>query len=88
MNYEEHVLSLSQADIQAIASLRHEDINLSKESNPTKMIQICINTLNSNHISPQEQAPGHFIRKKLKKILTWNKLKEGENKQIEQLINK
>ena len=38
MEYEEHVLSLSTADIRAIASLRHEDVDLSEEAIPTEMI--------------------------------------------------
>ena len=44
MDYQEHVLSLSTADIRAIASLRHDDIALSEKTIPTEMIQICINT--------------------------------------------
>ena len=87
MDYEEHVLSLSTANIQANASLYHKDVDRSEEEIPTKMIQICINTLNSDHITPEEQALGHFNRNKLKKLSTWNEWKEGKVKQIEQFMN-
>ena len=51
------------------------------------MIQICINTLNLDHITLEEQVLGHFTRKKLKKLSTWNEWKQGEVKQIEQFMN-
>lgn len=56
MEYEEHVLSLSTADVCAITKLRHEDVDLSEEAIPIKMIQICINTLKSNHMTKEEAA--------------------------------
>ena len=46
----------------------------------TEMKQIYINTLKSDHITPEEQALRHFTRKKLKKITIWNEWKEGEVK--------
>ena len=87
MDYEEHVLSLSTADVRAIAKLRHEDADVSGEAIPTEMIQTCINTLNSDHMTKEEAALGYFTRKKLKTLSTWNEWKAGETKQIEQFQN-
>ena len=70
MNYEEHFLSLSTADIREIASFRREDIDTPGEVISTKIIQMCIKTLNSDHITSEEQALGHFTRKILKKLST------------------
>ena len=86
----DHVLSLSVADIRAIASIRHYDdidVDLSEESISSEMIKLCINTLNSDHITPEEQALGYYTRKKLKRLSNWNEWKAGEIKQIEQFQN-
>ena len=87
MDYEEHVLSLSTADVRAIAKLRHEDADVSGEAIPTEMIQTCINTLNSDHMTKEEAALGYFTSKKFKTLTTWNEWKAGETKQIEQVQN-
>ena len=71
MEMEEHVMSLSVEDIRAIASIRHEDVDMSPEAISSEMIQLCINTLNSDHMTKEEQALGYFTKKKLKKLSTW-----------------
>jgi hypothetical protein len=48
------------------------------------LIKIAINTLNSDSITPEEQALGHFTRCKLKKLTTWNEWKASEHKQLDQ----
>ena len=63
---------MSTADVRAIAKLRHEDADVSGEAIPTEMIQTCINTLNSDHMTEEEAALGYFTRKKLKTLTTWN----------------
>ena len=50
------------------------------------MILLCINTLNSDHMTNEEQALGYFTRKKLKKLSTWQEWKNDESKQIEQFV--
>ena len=57
---------------------------MSPEAIPTEMIQLCINTLTLDVITPEEQALGYFIWKKLKKLLTWEEQKAGEKRQIDQ----
>ena len=50
------------------------------------MIQLCIITLNSDHMTKEEQALGYFTRKKLKRLSTWQEWKAGESKQIGQFM--
>ena len=79
-------MSLSVEDIRAIAFIRHEDVDMSPEAISSEIIQLCINTLNSDHMTKDEQALGYFTRKKLKKLSTWQEWKDGESKQIEQFV--
>ena len=81
MELEEHVMSLSIEDIRAIATVRH-GIDMSESAISLEMIQLCINTLNSDHMTKKEQALGYFTRKKLKRLATWQEWKDGETKQL------
>ena len=68
---EYHVMSLFIADIRVIAFIRHYDngdVDLSKETMPMEMMKLCINTLNSYHITREEQLLGFYTRKKLKRL--------------------
>ena len=81
MEMEEHVMSLSVEDIRAIASIRHKDMDMSTTAISSEMIQLCINTLNSDHMTKEEQALGYFTRKKLKRLSTWQEWKaENQNR--------
>ena len=51
------------------------------------MIQIAISTLQSDSVTPEEHALGHFTRRKLKKLSTWNDWKRGEHKQLDQFYD-
>ena len=86
LEIKEHVMSLSVEDITAIASLCNEDVDMSEEAISSEMIKICINTLNSEHMTKEEQALGYFTRKRLKRLSTWQEWKDGETKQIEQFM--
>ena len=48
------------------------------------MIQLCMNTLSSDAVTPEEEALGYFTWKKLQRLLTWDEWKAGETKQIDQ----
>ena len=63
---EEHVPTLSVEDIRAIASIRFTDRDMSEDAIPSEMIKVCINTLNSDFMTPEEQSLGYFTRKKLR----------------------
>ena len=79
MELEEHVMSLSIEDIRAIASVRH-GIDMSELAILSEMIQLCINTLNSDHMTKEEQTLEYFTRKKLKKLLTWTRVERWRDK--------
>jgi hypothetical protein len=83
-DYTEHVMSLKTESIRAIASLHHTNVDMSEEAIPNKIIKIAINTLNSDSITAEEQALGHFTRRKLKKLTAWNEWEAGEHKQLDQ----
>ena len=51
-------------------SIRFTDMDMSEDSIPSEMIKVCINTLNSNHMTPKEQSLGYFTHKKLKSTST------------------
>ena len=53
---------------------------MSEEGISTKMIKLCINTLNSDAMTPEEEALGYFTQKKLKNLLRWKEWKAGEKK--------
>ena len=55
---------------------------MSEDAIPTEMIKVCINTLNSDFMTPEEQALGYFTRKKLKRLSTWDEWLAGEAKQL------
>ena len=84
MEMEEHVMSLSVEDIRAIASIRHKDVDMPTTDISSEMIQLCINTLNSDHMTLEEQSLGYFTQKKLKRLSTWHEWKDRETKQLEQ----
>ena len=81
MELEEHVMSLSIEDIRAIATVRHR-IDMSESAISSEMIQLCFNTLNSDHMTKEEQALSYFTRKRLKWLATWQEWKYGETKQL------
>ena len=44
---------------------------MSEEAISSERIKICINTLNSEHMTKKEQALGYFNRKRLKQLSIW-----------------
>ena len=79
-------MSLSIEDIRYIVSLKNEDVDMSEEAISSGMIKDCINTLNSEHMTEEEQALGYFTRKRLKRLSTWKEWKDDETKQIDQFM--
>ena len=85
-DYVEHVMTLTFENIRSISSLRF-NVDIITEDVPIKKIQIAINTLQSDSITPKEAAIGHCTRQKLKKLSTWNNWKKGEHKQLNRFYN-
>ena len=63
-DFEEHKHTLLIDNICAIAAIKlsqkYSDLDMSSEAIPIEMIQLCINTLASDEITPEEQALGCF----------------------------
>ena len=80
MDEDSHCISLNAQTIRAIAAARlgthilHSDV--SDEA-------IRLFTLSSENTSDEEASLGHFTRKKLKKLSTWDQWLAGEAKQLD-----
>ena len=53
---EGYMATLSLEDIRNIAAIRNEDLDLSDEVLPDELIRVCINTLSSSKMTPEEEA--------------------------------
>ena len=76
--------------LRAIARLHkrgNELLPLDASTLPDEFILTVINAINSKATTPEEQAIGHFTRRKLKKLSTWNEWEAGERKQLDQFTD-
>ena len=69
-NIYEHIMPLLVEDFRVIVSLFHNNIDLSQDTIPSEMVKMCINILNSQHVTPEEQTLFYFTLKKLKTLYT------------------
>ena len=79
---EEHVPTLSIDAIRAIAAIRHPEEDFSDPTISNEIISTVINAIRSNETTSDEQALGHFTRRKLRKLDTWEKWQDGERTQF------
>ena len=79
-------MTLTVENIRSIASLLY-NLDISTKDVPIEMIEIAINTLQFDSITPEEAAIDHFARRKSKKLLMWNDWKKGEHKQLNQFYD-
>lgn len=83
-DFDEHEYTLLIDDIRAIVAIkpsrRYGQLDMSPEVIPTIIIQLCINTLTSDAVTPEKEVVEYFMRKKLQQVSTWNKWKAGEKK--------
>ena len=75
---------MSVDTIRAIVAVR-TGLDFSEEAISTEELTIAINAIQSKAITHEEQALGHFTRRKLKKMDTSDKWEAGECKQLNQL---
>ena len=80
---DDHVPSLTVADVRAIAALRYPDVDFSEHSVTTEQVGILLQAIQSQAITPAEQALGRFTRRKLKNLTTWPEWRHGEHKQLD-----
>ena len=67
-DYKEHVMILTVENICSIVRLQYNH-DITPKGVPIEMIQIAINTLQSNSITPEEASIGHFTQQKAKKVI-------------------
>ena len=61
------------------------DIPISPDDLPTKIIHLTINAIQSKATTPEEQSLGHFTRRKLNRLSTWDEWWHGEINQLNQM---
>ena len=75
--------SLNIDTLKSIALVRfgekYDDYNVSHEE-----LVLYINALRSTETTPEEQALGHFTRRKLRTLANWPQWLAGERKQLDQ----
>ena len=79
----DHNHSLAVSDVRAIAAVRYPDLDFSEASVSTAEIDMVVHAIQSQAITPAEQALGRFTRRKLKSLDTWDKWRAGEHKQLD-----
>ena len=83
----EHVAHLLLEDIHVITAIHFPDIDFHDPSISTEEIAIHINAIQSQSLTPKEEALGHFMHHKLKTLSTWPKWQAGECKQLDHFHN-
>ena len=80
----EHVPVLSIADIRTICEVQYPDYDFSEQSISAEEINLVISAIKT-HETLEEQAIGHFTRRKLKTLSTWPEWQKGERKQLDRM---
>lgn len=86
VDFDEYTPSLSVEDICFIASIWNDNIDMSEDTIPSKIIKICINTLNSDHMTPEQESLGHFTQTKLKKTCNMVEMLRHRNKSFQTIL--
>lgn len=81
---EDHIPSISIDDLRHITAILNDDISYDDLlSIPISELEIAINAIKSTKTTPEEQALGHFTRRKLKILPNWNDWNEAEFRQLD-----
>jgi hypothetical protein len=83
-NMDTTVPSIDIHSLRAITKLRNPDLSFEENDITNEMISLFLNAIQSKATTPQEQALGHFTRRKLKQMPTWSEWEQGERKQLDQ----
>ena len=81
---EDHIPSLSLDDIRHITALLYDDITYDDLATiPSETLELAVNAIRSTKTTPEEQALGHFTRRKLKTVLNWKEWNDAEFRQLD-----
>ena len=78
----EHQHQLLLADVCCISAIRYPHLDFSESSISTKEMEMVIQAIQSQAITPAEQAIGRFTRHTLCSLSTWKQWLAGEHKQL------
>lgn len=79
----DHQHQLTVADVRSIAAVRYPHLDFSEASISTNEMEMAIKAIQSQAITPVEQALGRFTCHKLKSLTTWDEWRAGEHKQLD-----
>ena len=79
----DHHHQLALADVRCISAIRYPHLDFSESSLSTEEIEMVAQAIQSQAITPAEQAIGRFTRRKLCFLSTWEQWRAGEHKQLD-----
>jgi len=79
----DHQHQLLLADVRSISAIRYPHLHFSESSISTEEMEMVMHAIQSQAITPAEQAVGRFTRCKLRSLSTWEQWRAGEHKQLD-----
>jgi len=79
----DHQHQLSLDDMRSISAIRYPHLDFSESSLSTEEMEMVMQAIQSQAITPAEQAVGRFTRHKLRSLSTWEQWRAGEHKQLD-----
>jgi len=79
----DHQHQLLLADVHSISAICYPHLDFSESSISTKEMEMVTQAIQSQAITPAEQAVGRFTRRKLRSLSTWEQWRAGEHKQLD-----
>jgi len=79
----DHHHQLTLAGVHCISAIRYPHLYFSESSLSTEEMEMVIQAIQSQAITPAEQAIGRFTRRKLCTLSTWEQWRSGEHKQLD-----
>jgi len=79
----DHHHQLLLADVRCISAIRYTRLDFSESSLSTEEMEMVIQAIQSQAITPADQAIGSLTRRKLRSLSTWEQWRAGEHKQLD-----
>jgi len=83
----DHHPQLALADVRCISAIRYPHLDFSESSLSTEEMEMVIQAIQFQAITPAEQAIGRFTRRKLRSLSVWEQWRAGEHKQLDHFHN-
>jgi len=79
----DHQHQLALADVRSISAIPYPHLNFSESSISTEEMEMVMQAIQSQAITPAEQAIGRFTKHKLLSLSTWEQWRAGKHKQLD-----